>query len=338
MKFRTIVPAASLALALLFGPSAARAQYQVINLVSNQEGAARFTDPLLVNAWGLVHGHGSPWWISDNASGWSTLYLAGGNKQSLNVSIPTAGGDGPGTPTGIVFNTSTEFLIKGSKAVFLFDTLDGTISGWAPGANPDAAIVAVTTPGAVYTGLAITSKPSGNFLFAADLANNKVDIYDGSFTFVKSFTDTTLPAGFAPFGIQDFGGLLYVAYASTSGASGGYIDIFGEDGTLLKQLVGGTPLNQPWGLAIAPKDFGVFSNALLVSNNTNSGTINGFNAITGQFLGTMKDTNGNVIQINQLWGIAFGDGLGKNGAFNQLYFTAGPDNNLAGLFGVIDSK
>ena len=338
MKFRTIVPAASLALALLFGPSAAQAQYQVINLVSNQEGAARFTDPLLVNAWGLVHGPGSPWWISDNASGWSTLYLAGGNKQSLNVSIPTAGGDGPGTPTGIVFNTSPEFLIKGSKADFLFDTLDGTISGWAPGASPDAAIVAVTTPGAVYTGLAITSKPSGNFLFAADLANNKVDIYDGSFTFVKSFTDTTLPAGFAPFGIQDFGGLLYVAYASTSGASGGYIDIFGEDGTLLKQLVGGTPLNQPWGLAIAPKDFGVFSNALLVSNNTNSGTINGFNAITGQFLGTMKDTNGNVIKINQLWGIEFGDGLGKNGAFNQLYFTAGPDNNLAGLFGVIDSK
>jgi uncharacterized protein (TIGR03118 family) len=181
MKFRTIVPNVSLALALLFGPSAARAQYQVINLVSNQEGVAKVTDPLLVNAWGLVHGPGSPWWISDNTSGWSTLYTNTGTKVQLNVLIPTAGGDGPGTPTGIVFNGSPEFLVHGSQAAFLFDTLDGTISGWAPGANPDAAIVAVTTPGAVYTGLAITSKPSGNFLFAADNANNKVDIYDGAF-------------------------------------------------------------------------------------------------------------------------------------------------------------
>jgi uncharacterized protein (TIGR03118 family) len=338
MKFRTIVPSASFAMALLFGPIAARAQYQVTNLVSNQEGGARFTDPLLVNAWGLVHGPGTPWWVSDAASGWSTLYLAGGNKQSLKVLIPTAGGDGPGTPTGIVFNGSPQFKVGGSPAIFLFDTLDGSISGWAPGANPDAAIVAVTTPGAVYTGLAITSKPSGNFLFAADARNNKVDIYDGDFNIVKSFTDTTLPAGFAPYGIQDFGGLVYVTFAGSPGTSGGFIDIFGEDGTFLKQLVSGTPLNQPWGLAIAPKDFGTFSNALLVANKTNHGTINAFNAVTGQFLGTMKDANGAVIFIDQLWGISFADGLGKNGAFNQLYFTAGPDNYLAGLFGVINSK
>ncbi len=338
MKFRTAVPTASLALALLFGPSAARAQYQVTNLVSNQEGVAKVTDPLLANAWGLVHGPGSPYWISDNTSGWSTLYDGTGTKVALDVLIPTGGGDGPGTPTGIVFNAAPEFKVKGSPAVFLFATLDGTISGWAPGANPDAALVAVTTPGAVYTGLAITSKPSGNFLFAADNVNNKVDIYDGTFTFVKSFTDTTLPSSFAPFGIQDFGGLLYVAFNSTSGASGGYIDIFSEDGTLLKQLVNGPPLNQPWGLAIAPKDFGPLSNTLLVSNNTHTGNIEAFNAVTGQFVGTLKDTNNEIIHISQLWGIKFGDGLGKNGATNQLFFTAGPDNNLAGLFGVIEFK
>jgi uncharacterized protein (TIGR03118 family) len=338
MKVRTIVPTASLALALLFGPSAARAQYQVTNLVSNQEGVAKVTDPLLANSWGIVHGPGTPYWISDNASGWSTLYNAAGAKQSLDVLIPTAGGDGPGTPTGIVFNASPEFLVKGSKAAFIFDTLDGTISGWAPGANPDTALVAVATPGASYTGLAITSKPSGNFLFAADNANNKVDIYDAAFHLVKSFTDTTLPAGFAPFGIQDFGGLLYVTFANSSGASGGVIDIFSESGTLLKQLVSGTPLNQPWGLAVAPKNFGPFSNALLVTDNTNTGHIFAFNAVTGEFVGELKDTNGNDILINQLWGIEFGDELGKNGARNQLFFTAGPDNGLAGLFGVIEFK
>ncbi len=338
MKFRTIVPTASLAVALLSGPYAARAQYQVTNLVSNQEGAASVTDPLLANAWGLAYGPGGPYWISDNTSGWSTLYTGTGAKVPLDVLVPTAGGDGPGTPTGIVFNGSPDFKIKGSPAVFLFDTLDGTISGWAPGVNPDTAFVAVSTPGAVYTGLAITNRASGNFLFAADSAHNKVDIYDSAFNFVRSFTDTSLPAGFAPFGIQDFGGLIYVSFASTSGGPGGYIDIFDEYGSRLKQLANGAPLNQPWGFAIAPDNFGPFSNTLLVSNNTDTGTINAFNSVTGQFVGTLKDANGEVIHINQLWGIEFGDGLGKNGAVNQLFFTAGPDNGFAGLFGRIDFK
>src|SRR5580704_13627366 len=204
MQRRAITLAAFLGLAMLFGSTAAQAQYEVTNLVSNQAKTARTTDPLLVNAWGLAYGPGGPFWISDEASGWSTLYDANGTKVPLNVLIPTAGGDGPGTPTGIVFNGSPEFKIRGFAAVFLFATLDGTISGWAPQVNRDAAIVKVTTPGASYTGLAISSKASGNVLLAADNANNKVDIYDGTFKLVKSFTDTTLPAGFAPFGIQDF--------------------------------------------------------------------------------------------------------------------------------------
>ncbi len=286
-----------------------------------------------------TYGPGGPYWISDENSGWSTLYSSSGTKVPLNVLIPSAG-DGPGSPTGIAFNNpgDGEFQVQGWSSIFLFATLDGTISGWAPQSNPNAAIIAVTTPGAVYTGLAITNNPTGNFLFAADNANNKVDIYDGNFHLVKSFTDTSLPAGFAPFGIQDFGGLLYVAFAATSGAAGGYIDIYAEDGSLLKQLANGAPLNQPWGFAVAPKNFGPLSNTLLVSNNTNAGTINAFNAITGQFVGTLKDTNNEVIRINQLWGIKFGDGTGSNGAVNQLFFTAGPDNNLAGLFGVIAFK
>jgi uncharacterized protein (TIGR03118 family) len=319
----------------MFGSSVALAQYQLTNLVSNQVGTAKHTDPLVVNAWGLVHPPTGPFWISDNGSGWSTLYTGAGVKQPLEVLIPSTGDDAPGSPTGIVFNGSQEFQVQGWPSIFLFATLDGSISGWAPQSNPNAAIIAVTTPGAVYTGLAITSNTSGNLLYAADNANNKVDVYDGTFKLKTSFTDTTLPKGFAPFGIQDFGGLLYVTFASSSGGAGGFIDIFSEEGVLLKQLAQGAPLNQPWGLAVAPKNFGPLSNALLVSNNTNSGTINAFNAVTGQFVGTIKDTSGKVIHIDQLWGIDFGGGDANNGATNQLFFTAGPDNNLAGTFGVI---
>lgn len=335
MPIRSKLLAASAALAALTFSTAAFAQYKVTPLVSNQDDTARVIDPLLVNAWGLSYAPGGAYWISDANSGWSTLYQGTGKKESLDVLIPSAGEDGPGSPTGTVFNGSSDFKIKGSPAAFLFDTLDGTISGWAPSVNFNSAIVAVSTPGAVYTGLAITTKPSKNFIFAADSKNNKVDVYNGAFKLVNSFTDPSLPAGFTPFGIQDFGGLVYVAFAASSGAAGGYVDIFSEEGVLLKKLISGKPLNQPWGFAIAPKNFGPFSNTLLVTNNTNSGTINSFNPITGQFVGTLTDPQGEPIHIDQLWGIEFGDGTGKNGATNQLFFTAGPDNNTAGLFGMI---
>jgi uncharacterized protein (TIGR03118 family) len=339
MRLRTIALTACLAVTQLVVPGLARAQYQVTNLVSNQEKTATTTDPLLVNAWGLAHGPGSPWWISDENSGWSTLYNKNGTKIPLNVLIPTAGGDGPGSPTGIVFNgNSSEFKIKGGQAVFMFATLDGTISGWVPSVNSSTAMVAVTTPGASYTGLTISTNPSGNVLLAADNANNKIDIYDDNFTLLNSVTDPAVPAGFSVFGIQDFGGLVYVSFAANSGAIGGYIDIFSENGTLLKQLTHGGNLNQPWGFAVAPNNFGVLSNTLLISNNDNTGAINAYNPVTGQFVGILRDDSGAVIHIDQLWGIAFGDGAGSNGNTNQLYFTAGPDNNFAGLFGVINAK
>jgi len=190
--------------------------------------------------------------------------------------------------------------------------------------------------GSVLAGLAITTKPSGNFIYAADNANNKVDMFDGKFTLVKSFTDTTLPAGNTPFGIQDFGGLIYITFANPNGAQGGFVDIFAEDGTMLKRLTEGAPLNQPWGFAIAPKNFGPLSNTLLISNNTNTGTINGFNLKTGNFVGMIKNTAGKPIQIDQIWGIDFGGGQAINGRKNQLFFAAGPNNNDDGLFGVIE--
>ena len=345
MQNRTLA-IACLGLASIFVSSMAEAQYQLKNLVSNQVKQAAHTDPLLVNGWGLVHGPGTAWWISDANSGWSTLYDGSGKQLTqLKVLIPTAGNgpssatglNGPGSPTGTVFNGSSDFQVQGSASLFLFATLDGTISGWAPQANFNEAILAVDNSAnkAVYTGLAITSRTSGNLLYAADQANGKVDMYDANFAFVKSFTDTTLPAGFAPFGIQDINGLLCVTFAEVNGGSGGFVDLFKEDGTFVKTLIKGAPLNQPWGVAVAPRNFGPLSNALLVSNNTNTGTINGFDPSTGAFVGEIKDEKGKPIVIDQLWGVAFPDNTGANGVPNHLYFTAGPQNNLAGTLGVI---
>ncbi len=339
MQRRTLALTVCLGIALLLVSSPAWGQYQLTNLVSNQIGAAKHADPLVVNAWGLVHTPGSPFWVADNGSGWSTLYNGAGKAISLRVLIPSVV-NGPGSPTGIVFNGSQDFQIQGWPAIFLFATLDGTISGWAPQVSLNQSFIQVdnSASGAVYTGLAISSKVSGNRLFAADVVNNKVDVYDATFHLVTSFTDSGLPAGFTPFGIQDINGVVYVTFASATGGPGGFIDTFDENGTLLKRLVQGGALNQPWGITLAPANFGPLSNTLLVSNNTNSGTINAFNALTGQFVGTVKDTNGIPIHINQLWGIEFGGGTANNGRKNQLFFTAGPSNNLAGTFGVIALK
>jgi uncharacterized protein (TIGR03118 family) len=339
MQHRKIALTLCVGLAVMLVSNTALAQYQLTNLVSNQFATAKHTDPLVVNAWGLVHGPGTPFWISDAGSGWSTLYNGQGVAKSLRVLVPSASGAGPGSPTGIVFNGSPDFQLQGWPTFFLFATLDGTIMGWSPQANFNDAIIAVnnSASGAVYTGLAITNRPSGNLLYAADPVNNKVDVYDGTFNLVNSFTDSTLPAGFAPFGIQDIGGLVYVAFANTTGGPGGFIDVFTESGTLARPqpLVQNSRLNQPWGMAVAPGNFGKLSNTLLISNNTNSGTINAFNLVTGQFVGTVRDTNGKSIVIDQLWAIEFGGGTTSNGRTNQLFFTAGPHNNLTGTFGVI---
>lgn len=358
MQRRAIYFSLATGLLLMFVSSTALAQYQVTVLDSNQFAKATHDDPLLANGWGMVHGPGTPWWVADNASGWSTLYQGNGKQvQALKVLIPTAGNgpdspmgaNGPGSPTGIVFNggnAAGEFQVEGWPSLFIFATLDGTISGWAPQSNRNQAMVAVDTSKnaspAVYTGLAITNKASGNLLFAADMANNKVDVYDATFTPVtltaSAFTDSAIPAGFAPFGIRDINGFVYVTFASVTGGAGGFVEKFKEDGTPVtpgKPLIHGSPLNQPWGIVIAPGNFGRLSNTILISNNTNTGTINGFNPTTGQFVGSIIDTHGNLVVINQLWAIDFGDGKGANGGINQLFFTAGPDNNFAGEFGTI---
>ena len=351
MQVRKTAVAVCLGLAPLMFSAVAQAQYQLTNLVSNQfdEHPAN-TDPLLVNPWGLARSATSPWWVSDNLSGWSTLYNATGTPIALRALIPTAGNgpvsptgnNGVGTPTGIVSNGSkTDFLVQGSPASFIFATLDGTISAWSGAVNKNLATLEVDNSAskASYTALAISSEASGNFLYAADNTNNHVDMYNNSFTFVKSFGDPSIPSTFSVFGIQDISGQLYVTYAMTNGDAGGFVDVFQEDGTFVKTLIKGLPLNQPWGITLAPSNFGPLSNTLLVSNNANEGTINGFNPTTGKFVATIRDQFGRKIALVNLWGIAFGGGATNNGAANELFVTAGPgagaQAQLAGTFASI---
>ena len=349
MKVLRTAVAPCLGLAFFLLPALAQAQYQLTTLVSNQVNSTIPTiDPLLANPWGLARSAGSPWWISDNDTGWSTLYNAAGAQVPLRVVIPTAGNgpvsatgtNGPGTPMGIVFNGSkTDFQVSGASSSFIFATLDGTISAW-PGLNKNLATLVVdnSATGASYTGLAITSNPSGNLIYAADNANNKIDMYDGSFNWVGSFGDPSVPSTMSVFGVQDINGMVYVTYAVPNVGAGGVVDIFQENGTFVKTLIKGTLLNQAWGVALAPSNFGPLSNTLLVSNNSVEGTINGFNPVTGKYVGTMRNEQGSVIVLNNLWGIAFGGGTASNGATNELFVTVGPGigpSELAGTFASI---
>jgi uncharacterized protein (TIGR03118 family) len=334
-------------------PALAQAQYQFKSLVSNQliDPIVPTIDPLLANPWGLARSAGSPWWIADNDTGWSTLYNAVGAQVPLRVVIPTAGHgpveatglNGPGTPTGIVSNGSkTDFQVSGVASSFIFAALDGTISAW-PGLNKNLATLVVDNSAlnASYTGLAITSNASGNFLYAADNANNKIDMFDGSFNLVGSFGDPSAPSNTTVFGVQDINGLVYVSYAIPGVGAGGYIDLFTESGIFVKTLIQSNILNQAWGMAAAPANFGPLSNTLLVSNNSVNGTINAFDPLNGKFIGTVKDSSGKNIIINNLWGIAFGGGNTTNGGQNVLFLTAGPGigpDELAGTFAKIALK
>ncbi len=328
-------------LALVVGPAStpATAQYAMKALVSNIPGSA-WTDPNLVNAWGIANSSSGPFWISDNGTGLSSFYNGSGDLFGM-VTVPGAPGNTLGSPTGIVYNSSSDFLVTqngvSGSSIFLFDTLDGTISGWSPGVNPSEAVVAVdnSATGAIYTGLAIVSNSSGTFIFAADSWNNEVDMYDGNFNLVKHITDPTIPAGFTPFNAQTIKDYVFVTFASPSGAAGGYVDIFNSSGNFVKRFASGDPLNQPWGVAWAPSTFGPESETVLIGNNTNSGTINAFDLKTGAFKGALMGVNGKPLVINQLWAIEFGAGGANNGPTNHLFFTAGPNNGADGFFGVI---
>jgi uncharacterized protein (TIGR03118 family) len=328
---RTLACLASLVVIMGLIPSPAAAQYAVTNLVSNQKGKAKHQDKALVNAWGMSFFPGSPFWISDYGTGVSTFYSGKGVKAGQVKVTPTV--------TGQVANSTTDFVVsqggKSGPALFIFDSFEpGTISGWNPSVNPKAAVVVVNSS-AWYTGLAIGVNKGANFLFGADNLNNKVDIYDGTFKLVKSFTDPKLK-GMSVYNVQNINGQLFVTFSAGFGGAGA-VDIFSTAGKLIKRLTKSTHLKGPWGLAMAPKNFGPASNALLVGN-LGDGRINAFDPKTGKFMSQLKGTNGKVLSIDGLWALAFGQGGGSNGNPNQLFFTAGPNEYANGLFGVINFK
>jgi uncharacterized protein (TIGR03118 family) len=380
--------AASTTMALSMGAVASAQHYTQTNLVANTPGIAPVTDPTLVNPWGLSRSASSPWWVSDNATGFSTLYNGAGAKQGLVVTIPPANPSNKqtptGTPTGTIFNgSSTDFLLAAGKpSTFLFSTIDGTIAGWnasvavAAGATPPsthAVTVVKTTDGSSYTGLTTAFIAGKQYLYTANFTKGSVDVYDSAFHRVhlsggwdngsdddgyangrRPFADDQLPRDFVPFNVQTIGNDIVVTYVlhqegqpfETDGPGLGYVDVFSSEGRLLRRLEHGDWLNAPWGVALAPTDFGRFSHDLLVAQFAGGGTtessgfIAAYDLATGKFEGLLQDSTGKPLAINGIWAISPAnaspgnyDAAGSPAA--ELYFTAGPNHGSGGLLGYL---
>ena len=350
--------------------------YVVTPLVSNLAGAAPNMDGVLQNAWGIAFSPaGSPFWINDNATGCSTLYDGAGAKVPLQISIPLPGNvipagacrpvyhnkpsnPAPSAPTGIVWNASSSFLVPGTTipAAFIFATEDGTISSWAGGLNPpNNAVIAAdnsTTPsadnGAVYKGLVFGVNAKGLFLFATNFRSGQIDVFGPSggmnglymsATTDGGFVDPHMPAGYAPFGIANIDGDLFVTYAKqdkqkhddVSGAGHGFVDVFDTDGHLLRRFASRGSLNSPWGITRASFDFGHFSGKILIGN-FGDGRISVFEN-DGTFVDQLEDAYGNPLSIDGLWTLTLGGG--RNSSSDTVYFSAGPNGEVNGLFGTI---
>jgi uncharacterized protein (TIGR03118 family) len=315
--------------------------YQQVNLVSDSGTGGTVMDSHLVNPWGVAFAPGGPFWVANNATNSATVYDGSGNNQNINVSLPATGA-GDNNPTGQVYNGAGGF----GGNIFIFDGEGGAISGWAGGSSATN-LLDNSSKGSVYKGLTTGTSGGNPALFATDFHNGKVDVVGSDLkevsTPASAFTDPNLPSGYAPFNIENINGKLYVTYAlqnsekhdDVSGAGHGFVDVFNQDGVLQGRLISQGQLNSPWGLALAPSNFGKFSNDLLVGN-FGDGKINAFNPDTGAFLGTLSDKNGKPIVIGDLWTIVFGNG-GAGGQTNQLFFTAGVKDEAQGLFGHLDA-
>jgi len=328
-----------------------RNKFEVKNLVSDDAKAvpAEFTDPLLKNPWGLAAGPKTFWWVANNATQSSTLYDAEGKKQSLTVQVA-------GKPTGLVFNAGSTFSLAScdinATARFIFASEDGTISAWSPDAPLlSLSHVVMTNKGAIYKGLALSE--DGTRLYATDFHNARVDVIGAQFKTVNlganAFVDSALPKGYAPFGIRALNGMIFVTYAQqddkaeddVSGAGLGFVDAYDPNGKLLYHVASQGRLDAPWGLAIAPDDFPVFGGMLLVGN-FGSGHIEAFDLKRCDQrgchdAGELHRADGTAIEIDGLWAIDFGKGNDMTGDTDELYFTAGPNDEDNGLFGYIQS-
>jgi len=333
------------------------------NLVSDVPGLAKVTDPNLKNPWGTSTAPGLPIWVSDNNAGVATLYDGAGNPIPLQAKTPvnavaipapsSAGTAAVGAPTGTVFNpTGSGFVVseKGASGSsrFLFATEDGTIVGWNPNVDRANGIIAVdrstvTDPagdlGAVYKGLALVTTSAGTFLYASNFRFGTVEVFDSSFNLVKSFTDPSVPAGFAPFGVHNIGGQLFITFAKQkpdkhddlAGPGNGFVDVFSPNGALLQRLVSEGRLNSPWAVTLAPATFGAFGGDILVGN-FGDGHINAYDRSTGHFAGQLRNAAGDPLTIPDLWGLRFPAGS-LNAVPGALYFTAGINDEHDGLFG-----
>jgi uncharacterized protein (TIGR03118 family) len=376
----------ALVFVLVLVPALTFAQhYKQTNLVTdpNSGATATFTDKNLKNPWGLARSTTSPWWIGDNNAGVATLYDGTGAAKSLIVTIPGPNGSLAAfvsSPTGVVFNGSPDFDLSpgdpSTAAAFIFVTEDGTISAWAGGSAATLEVDHSATPtaaeGAVYKGATIGEFEGKRYLYVTNFRSGQVEVYDTSFRQVQlssadgddrgkqeeSFDDDRVPRGFAPFNIQNIGGSLFVTYAkqdaskhdNVAGAGLGFVDLFSPSGKLLTRFEHGSWLNAPWGVVWAPRDFGEFSNNILVGN-FGSGWIVAYNGFTGQFTGLMKDTSDKILTIDRLWSLAFGNSAagcpstppagsnlpkcGAAGPYNSLFFTAGINDEADGLFGTL---
>jgi len=333
------------AIALLSLPATAQL-FSVNWLVSDiPDVGSQPTDPDLVNPWGMAHSAGSPWWVSDNATGKLTLYDGTGVKQGLVVDVPQWDGSAGGNPTGQIFNSTQDFLLgNGKPAVFIVSTEDGTIQGWNGGTSTE--IKVNNWPNAVYKGLVMGSADGANYIYAANFHDGTVDVFDGSFqphSFGGSaFVDPNLPSGYAPFNVANVNGNIIVSYAlqdadkhdDVRGLGHGYLDVYSSKGELMQRLPHVFQLNSPWAMVVAPASgWGNFSGKLLVGQ-FGSGAIIAYDLSNGTFFGTMQDDAGLPIRINGLWGLGFGNGA-KAGPTDTLYFSSGYFDEAHGLFGTI---
>jgi uncharacterized protein (TIGR03118 family) len=368
MKFKMKYWTFSAVFSLFLLPAVTQAQhYKQTNLVSNIVGMAPTIDPNLKNPWGLTRSSGSPWWVGNNNSGTSTLYDGKGNVIPLVVTVPPPKGAPAGTqsaPTGVVFNGSpTDFLLApGKQAIFIFATEDGTISGWNPGIDPHTAVLKVDNSagggpdGAVYKGATTAEINGARFLYVTNFRSGKVEVYDTNFKRAHLEGDAfdldgdqegddggaeRIPHGFAPFNVQNIGGSLFVTYAKQDaprhdpiGGDGlGFVEIFTPSGKHIGHLQHGDWFNAPWGVVWTTRDFGEFSNAILVGN-FRSGWIAAFNGFTHKFIGFLKNPDDSLVTIDGLWSLTFGNDAGA-GPANTLFFTAGINNEQDGLFGTL---
>lgn len=351
-RFRSILILGAAGAALTLACQArAATEFAVTNLVSDGFVPAVTVDPNLVNPWGIARTATSPLWVADNGTGMATVYNGAGSKLPINVTVaPPTGQTSTAAPTGqVATGSTTDFLLTtnpNSAAAFIFDTEDGTISGWSSNVSATNSILQVNNfangAGAVYKGLAISGAPGSEVLYAANFRSGAVEMYNNHFGLTGTFTDPTVAPGYAPFNVQVLNGNLYVTYAlqdgarhdDVPGAGNGYVDEFSLSGVFEKRLVSlGGQVNSPWGLDIAPSSFGTFAGDLLVGN-FGDGTISAFDPTSGAFEGTLDGTDGKPLMLGDLWALTTGNG-GLGGSPNAVYFTTGITDEAHGLLGSI---